>query len=74
MGNQDALGLQLPETTTSIAGGEGFWEWQSNNIWATQSLGTTALDFKSVLVQMPLALQYTQFMRTIHFHSMEYSI
>ena len=35
LGPPDVLGLQLPETPASTAGGEGFWELQSKNTWLT---------------------------------------
>ena len=34
--NPGVLGLQLPETLASTAGGEDFWKLQSRNVWFTQ--------------------------------------
>ena len=33
LGSPDVLGLQLPEAFIPSCAGQGFWEWQSRNIW-----------------------------------------
>ena len=38
----DILGLKFPEILAGTAGGEGFWEFESKNIWGPK-VGTTAL-------------------------------